>query len=202
MPTNIKNKAGFTLMELMVVVAIIAILTGVAVPNVLGWMRNRVISNTARQIFNAVQISRLAAIKNSSDAVLEFMDTDGDNYYDSYQAFVDDGFVRMNGDIPEYSNNPTDKDRLSDNGILDSAERVILRDEINNAVKINTASPWGDINYKDGKLRYKAKGRASIGRINMHGGGRHIGIKIDMVGLPRIVKSPDGHTWYYNGKKI
>ena len=204
-------------MELMVVVAIIAILTGVAVPNVLGWLSKRVAGDTTRQIFNAVQVARISAIKNSTNVVFEFMDADGNGYYDSYRAFLDNGFVKMNNNIPEYNDDPTKLDRLSDNEILDPPEKVVLRGEINKRIKINNNNP-GDIDnakFNNGRhiIVFNPKGRignpntdgsnyGGRNQISMYGAGRHLGIDIDIIGLPRIIKSLDGSAWTYNGESI
>ena len=58
MPMQQKNIKGFTILELLVVVAIIAVISGVAIPQFATWAKERDVKNTAIRIKNlAVSIS-------------------------------------------------------------------------------------------------------------------------------------------------
>jgi len=85
MKKNMKN-AGFTLMEAMIVVAIIAILAAISIPNFLSWRRNAELRAGAEELHSAVQLTKLRAVKERTNCVILF--DDGDN---SYMAFIDNG---------------------------------------------------------------------------------------------------------------
>lgn len=57
---NKKNKKGFTLVEMIVVISIILILSGILIPKVLGYQdkaKNAKVVNTARQIYDAAMVN-------------------------------------------------------------------------------------------------------------------------------------------------
>lgn len=61
---------GFTVIELMVALAIVAIIVKTALPNFLTWMPTLKLSGAARQIATDLQLARVQAIaKNASQAV-------------------------------------------------------------------------------------------------------------------------------------
>jgi type IV fimbrial biogenesis protein FimT len=88
-----KQQNGFTLLELMVVMAIAAVLAAVAVPNVVAYRSNQRLSASAREILGAMRTARMNAIRYQQDTVLTF-DLDNDGLVDDpnrYLVFVDDG---------------------------------------------------------------------------------------------------------------
>ncbi|MBU0994757.1 MAG: GspH/FimT family pseudopilin [Proteobacteria bacterium] len=76
--------AGFTLVELMVVIAIFAILTAIAVPNVSAWLASHRLSSSARDVYSMLQLSRLKAVKENANVCISFNST-------GYMSFVDSG---------------------------------------------------------------------------------------------------------------
>ena len=67
-----KNNSGFTLMELMTVIAIIGILSAIAIPNVISWRSNHQLNGSAREIMSTINMARLAAIKNNATVTVTF----------------------------------------------------------------------------------------------------------------------------------
>lgn len=75
-----KKNAGFTLMELMMVIAIVAILSAIATPNVISWFSNQKLNSAAREIQSTIQDIRGKSIKNRTRIWLE-LDNAGKDYF-------------------------------------------------------------------------------------------------------------------------
>ena len=82
------QSGGFTIIELMVVVAILIALAAIAIPSLSGWADNQRLKDVARDLFIHFQFARLEAIKRNTFIALNF------NYVgagdDNYTVFVDD----------------------------------------------------------------------------------------------------------------
>lgn len=74
------KNSGFTLMELMVAIGIFAILSAIAVPNAMSWLRNSQFNSAVRNVKASMGDMRMFAIKSNSDATIRF---DGDNTYET-----------------------------------------------------------------------------------------------------------------------
>lgn len=81
-----KQQNGFTLMELMVVIAIMATLAAVAVPNFVAYRDNQSLGAGAREILGAIKKTRMRAVIEQRTALITF-DPDADTYL----TFLDDG---------------------------------------------------------------------------------------------------------------
>ena len=79
------KNSGFTLMELMIVIAIIAILAAVVIPNFIGWLPERRLDAGAQEILQGLQKSRSRAIMLNRNVIVTF-----DAGTDSFTAFVDE----------------------------------------------------------------------------------------------------------------
>lgn len=77
MPKNINRQAasapGFTIIELMVVFAVIGIMIGVAVPNVQTWRRNYNVKSAVTDLYANMQMARLGAIKSNQPWTMVFL---------------------------------------------------------------------------------------------------------------------------------
>jgi prepilin-type N-terminal cleavage/methylation domain-containing protein len=83
-----RNNSGFTLIELAVIIAIVGVLAGIAVPSFVGWLPKYRLNSSADDIQALVQNARLRAVKeNARVAVL--LDPDNDGLDGDYLAFVD-----------------------------------------------------------------------------------------------------------------
>ena len=81
------NNRGFTLLELMIVVAMISILAGMAVPEFKRWTASMRLSESVQSIHTFFQGSRMEAIKEGRNVVVAFsMGTGSDS---TYTAFLD-----------------------------------------------------------------------------------------------------------------
>jgi prepilin-type N-terminal cleavage/methylation domain-containing protein len=84
--TTMRKNSGFTLMELMTTIAIIAILASVAIPNMIAWLPDYRLRSGAAEMLSALQWARLTAIKENADVVVEF-----GTGSDDYRVYLDNG---------------------------------------------------------------------------------------------------------------
>jgi len=81
---NMGYNTGFSLMELMIAIAIIGIMSGIAIPNIIGWLPDYRLRSATRDIVSCLQEAKLRAVKENARVVVIF-----DPLTDSYTAFID-----------------------------------------------------------------------------------------------------------------
>jgi type IV fimbrial biogenesis protein FimT len=114
-----QNESGFTLAELMTVIAIIAIISAVALPGVVGWLPKHRLGSAARDILSTVEHARLTAVKQNVSVGVSF--TTGS---DTYRLWIDDG---AGGG-------------LADNAIEDGTERMLKNGRMPSGIDMTSAS--------------------------------------------------------------
>jgi type IV fimbrial biogenesis protein FimT len=62
----LRKNAGFSLTELMVIIGIIGIMAGVAMPNLIGWLPKYRMGSAAREILGTLEFARLTAVKRNA----------------------------------------------------------------------------------------------------------------------------------------
>lgn len=67
-------KNGFTFIELMTTIAVIGILSAIAVPNMISWRNNMQFNSAVRMVKSAIEGARMNAIKSNMPARLGFTD--------------------------------------------------------------------------------------------------------------------------------
>ena len=83
------KNSGFTLTELMVTIAIVAILASLAIPNFIAWLPNYRLRSGAEEIQSTLQFARITAIKRNATATVAF-----DIANETYRASVGGQAIR------------------------------------------------------------------------------------------------------------
>ena len=87
-----RNNSGMTIIELMVVIGILAILAGIAIPGFIGWLPNHRLRSAADDVQSTLQNAKLRAIRENAIVRVNF------NFgNDTYLAFIDNGVNADNG---------------------------------------------------------------------------------------------------------
>lgn len=66
------KNSGYTLIEVLTVISIIAIVAGIVLPNVVAWLPKYRLSSGAEEIQSTLQLARLSAIKQNTNATVTF----------------------------------------------------------------------------------------------------------------------------------
>jgi type IV fimbrial biogenesis protein FimT len=174
------RQAGFTMVELMIVIVVIAILSAIAVPNIINSLPNYRLKAAARDMISSFQKAKMEAVKRNRDVVIQF--TPGayaaSGRVGSYQVFVDDG-----------SGGGTEGD-----GIQNGSERVLAQVTMPKNVSLyNTTFPGHLTGFNSRGL--PTSGVATYFAPMRNNNSRFYRIALSPAGSIRLQMSSDGIAW-------
>jgi prepilin-type N-terminal cleavage/methylation domain-containing protein len=84
MKTKKQNNYGFTILELVVAIAIASLMAGIAVPSIVNWLQSNRLRGAAINLVGDLEMAKIRAIRENSFVAVLF-------FQDSYRIFVDNG---------------------------------------------------------------------------------------------------------------
>ncbi|NNF98470.1 MAG: prepilin-type N-terminal cleavage/methylation domain-containing protein [Desulfobacteraceae bacterium] len=164
----IRNTSGFSLMEMMVVVAIVAITSAIAIPNLIGRLPAYRLSSASSDVLSVLQNARLRAVKEFANVVVDF-----DVPNNKYKVFLDNG----RGGGTAY------------NGEQDGTELTLMEKTVPNGVTIHSAgfSSQQRIEFNSQGGLYRSKNSYMGGNVELKSSaGETKKIIVNIAGLSRI----------------
>ena len=147
---RMENKKGFSLMELMVVLAILAVIAALGVPSLIGWRSDAKLREAVSQLRGDLEMAKLRAVREN-DFVAVLLNAD------DYMVFIDDG--AGGGGRGDYTAN--------------GSEEILRNRQMPAGVRIdNTTFAGGDRTRFNGRGRLEVQGIVTI--VNSAGRQRQI----------------------------
>ena len=82
-----RKKSGFTVLEVLIVITIMAVMMGFGIPYILGWLPNYRLRSAARDVHSNLQLARITAVKEHVNCTVSFTKTGG--VIDGYIIYLD-----------------------------------------------------------------------------------------------------------------
>ena len=153
-----RKNTGFTLLELMVVIAITAILSVIVVPNMIGWRNNAKLKGNVLNLRGYLEMAKLKAIKENAKVAVVF-----DVVGNGYAVFVDNGTGAN-----------------ANNWIHDENEQLLRNIQLPAGITLSTTR-------SNNRLRFNSRGRCiGITITSANTNGKKMDVIVSFVGRIRI----------------
>lgn len=164
------NNHGFTVVELLVVLAIMMTLMGIVGSQMASWLPNQRLSTSARDLQSAIQLARLECVRLRTDVCIDF-DTDNNECFLCVEANVDGFCSQAQGDQ-----------------LIKTVKLASGVDFFNAAIGVNGNQYF----------RFNARGIPSEnGQLHLRNEyGKFRGVNVGLTGNAKMIQSADGVDWY------
>lgn len=155
------NDEGFTIIELMVVIGILAVLAGFVAPNFIAWRSGAALRGAANNLKGDLELAKARAIRENDRVAIVFRDAK------HYEIFLDNG-EGMGG--------------IEKNWIWDGSEPLLRNREMPGEVTIDVAdTSFGTLG---AKTRFNGRGHCTPGHtVLQNAKGRKYEVKLSRLGL-------------------
>ncbi len=145
------DRSGFTVMEIMIALGIMAIMAAFVAPDLLGWLPNMRLKSAARDLYANMQKARGLAVRDNADRAIYF-DTANDRYFLCTDKGADDDWTT-----------------IADNTVLATVTLASYGSGVAYGHNVN-ATPVGttfddDVTYAGDVLVFNSRGTGSAGYV-------------------------------------
>ncbi len=163
----VKERAGFTLIELMFVIAIIGIMISIAVPNIIKWLPNYRLKAAANDLYSNMQKAKMEALKQNTDVIIIFTPATYTpaGRVGSYSVFVDNS-------PSSGSAGPGTEDTIITQVTMPKNVSLYSDSFANNTAGFNSRglpwnNTWGSVQMRNNESRYYQITLSSAGSFKM-----------------------------------
>lgn len=183
-----EHEWGFTLFELLIVVAILSILTVTAVPTIMNRIPDYRLKGAARDVVSCLQQAKMRAVKDNTHVIVAL-----DPANNSYFAFVDNDKA-TSGNPPEFNSDGTDPDDIK---IMKKVMPLGV-DFYNSTFQTHPASTLRYISFDSRGMPRQIQGGTGFGNGSIfmkNNNSLYLKVVVNLSGNIRIQKSTNGKDW-------
>lgn len=152
-----QKDTGFTILELAVVVAMVAILTAIAIPNTISWRNNAKLNGDVLNLRGDLEMAKLRAIKENANVAVLFN-------ANGYEIFIDNG----------------DGGGVANNWVRDGGEVLLTNKQLSDGVTMAT-------NFTSSREQFTPRGRCNGGTaVITNSAGTTKSIAVSIIGRIRV----------------